>query len=207
MYPHSSPRALSYQDGMARGMTLVETVVYVSLFALIMLAIAQSVLYMYRTNSYAIQQASAVASAQHGVDVMVREIREAAYASDGSYPIVTLGPNTLTLYADIDGDPLVERIRYYVQGSSIMRGVVDPTGDPPSYGGAEVVSTLSDAVRNTDHGIPLFMFYDKNGALMTDYTRVADVRFVTVSVQVDIDPNRSPTPLLLRSSAALRNVP
>ena len=192
---------------MARGMTLVETVVYVSLFALIMLAIAQSVLYMYRTNSYAIQQASAVASAQHGVDVMVREIREAAYASDGSYPIVTLGPNTLTLYADIDGDPLVERIRYYVQGSSIMRGVVDPTGDPPSYGGAEVVSTLSDAVRNTDHGIPLFMFYDKNGALMTDYTRVADVRFVTVSVQVDIDPNRSPTPLLLRSSAALRNVP
>ncbi len=190
----------------SRGMGIVETIVYVGVFLMIMLAIVTSIQYFYRTNNYSIQQASAVTSAQRGIDTMVRELREAAYSSNGAYPIVSFGQNDLRFYANVDTDPLIEEVHYYVQGTSLMRGVIDPSGDPPSYANPEVASAISDNVRNVAHGIPIFTYYDTNGTQITDYTKIGDVRFISASVQVDVDPNRSPTPLTIRSSAALRNL-
>ena len=173
---------------------------------MIMLTIVSTLLYLYRTNDYAIEQASAVSSAQRGLDHIVREIREAAYASNGAYPIVSFSPNEFVFYADVDSDPFIEKVRYFMQGTALKRGVTDPVGDPPQYTSTEVVTQLSDNVRNVGHGVPVFVYYDNNGTQITDYTRIGDVRFVSVSVQVDVDPSRSPTPFLIRSSAALRNL-
>lgn len=187
-------------------MTALEVTVYVGVFTLVMLAIVTSVQYFYRSNNYTIQQADAVASAQRGIDRTVREIREAAYSSEGAYPIVSFGPNDFVLYSDVDSDPFIERIHYYVQSTSLMRGVVDPSGDPPAYTGSETASTLSTNVRNLDNALPIFTYYDKNGAQITNYANASDVRFVSISLQIDVDPSRSPTPILIRSSAALRNI-
>lgn len=187
------------------GLTLVETVVWVAIFALIIPAIAASVLYFYRTNKYALEQSSAVTSAQRGMDKMVRTIREAAYGSDGAFPIVSIGANDLVFYADTDSDPLIEKVHYFLSGTDLSQGIVDPAGDPPSYGGAEAVSTLSDYVRNQGQ-TATFNYYDKDGAEITDYSNRTAVRFVKMSVIVNVDPNRLPNQLTLSSSAALRNL-
>ena len=78
---------------MGRGMTMIETVVWISVFTFAMLALTTSVMYFYRTNNYAIEQASAVSSAQRGIENMVKTFREASYASNGAYPIVSIAPN------------------------------------------------------------------------------------------------------------------
>ncbi len=191
-------------------MTLLEVGVWIAIFSIVMVAVMNSILYFYRTNNYTIEQASAVTSAQRGIDRAVREIREAAYAANGAYPVVSFGANDFVFYSDIDSDSAAERVHFFLSTSggleSFTRGILNPSGDPPVYTGQEATSSISEYVRNTANSITTFIYYDKNGAQITDYTKIADVRFVSVNLGIDVDPNRSPTPLSLRSSAALRNL-
>ncbi len=188
------------------GISLIETVVWVSMFTAAMFAITSTVLAFYRTSNFAIQEASAITSAQRGLDSIVRAIREASYASNGAYPIVAIATSSLVFYAEVDGDAGVERVRYYLSGTNLMRGVVEPAGDPVLYTGAEVASVVSDSVRNNNENLTLFTYFDNDGALVGTTTLFGDVRFITVNISVDIDPNRTPTTTKLRSSAALRNL-
>lgn len=190
---------------------MLETVVWIGVFIAVLTAILSSIIYFYRTSGYAIEQASATASAQRGIDTMVRIVREASYGSDGSYPIVSMSTSSIVFYADVDTDPAIEKVRFYVATTSfnfqtLNQGIVNPVGDPPAYTGAEATSTLSEYVHNIDQGISAFTYYDKNGAEITDLTKVADLRFLTLTVVVDVNPIKSPTLLTFRSSAALRNI-
>ncbi len=188
-------------------MTLIETVIWVAIYTAAMIALCTSVLYFYRTAGYAIEQASAVASAQHGIDTMVKTIREASYASNGAYPIVSMSSNDIVFYANVNrNDPLVQRIHYFVQGTSIMQGMLEPAGDPPTYSGAEDVTLIAPYVRNIAIATTTFTYYDSNGAQILDYTKVGSVRFISANIVVDINPTNQPTQLMLRSSTALRNL-
>lgn len=171
-----------------------------------MLAIVSSIQYFYRTNTYAVEQSSAVSSAQRGIESMVKTMREASYASNGAYPIVSMAAHDFTFYSDVDSDPAIERIRYYVSGLSILRDVTDPTGDPPIYGAAQTSSIISETVRNIEQSVTTFQYYDANGALIADLSQIADVRYLTMNIVVNVDPNRLPNQLTLRSTAALRNL-
>jgi len=59
----------------ARGLSYVEAVVVVALFAVLMFAVVQSIAYFYRFNSYAISQSYQVSYAERGLDRLVREAR------------------------------------------------------------------------------------------------------------------------------------
>ena len=189
-----------------RGVTFIETLVWIVLFTLVMLAITQSVLYFYRTSNYVIQESTAISSAQRGIYSMVRVIREAAYSDTGAYPIVSMATSSFTFYANTDTHTPVEKVRYYISGTTLYLGVVNPSGDPAVYTGAEATTTLSDNIKNISQSVNLFTYYDQNGAQISDFTQIANVRFVTLNLVADIDPNRAPTLLTLRSSAALRNL-
>lgn len=190
----------------SRGMTLIEMLVSITVFLFAMIAIVSSVQFFYRTNTYAIEQASAVSSAQRSIEEVVKTLRETAYSSNGAYPIVAMGANDITFYADIDADIYIERVRYYVQGTSLFRDVTDPAGDPLTYGAAQTTSLVSDTVRNLEQGITTFRYYDQNGVQIVNYASVGDVRFIEINIVVNVDPNRLPNQLLLRSTAALRNL-
>lgn len=193
-------------ESKACGMTLIETVVWISITLSAMLAITTSVQYFYRTNSYAVEQASAITSAQRGIESVVKTIREAAYASDGAYPIISLATSSMSFYADIDDDPFIERLRFFIQDGALYRGLIDPTGDPPVYTNPETISQLSEYVRNVEQATDVFRYYDLNGNLMTNLSDITELRFVETTVIVNINPNRMPNQFTLRSTAALRNL-
>jgi Tfp pilus assembly protein PilV len=188
------------------GFTLIETLVWIAIFTASMVAIATSVILFYRTSNYAIEAATALTSTQRGMDSMVRVIREAAYSSVGAYPVIAMATSSFTFYANTDGDSLVERVRYYLSGTNIYMGLLKPTGDPASYTGSETVSLIADNIKNASSSVDLFTYYDSSGAQMSDLSKIADVRFVTINLVADIDPNRAPTDTELRSSATMRNL-
>lgn len=187
-------------------MTLIETLVWIAVLVIVFQALGLTLNYFYRTNRYAIEQANAVTSGQRGVDQMVRVMREAAYSSEGAFPIISIAANDFVFYADIDSDPLIERVHYYVQGTDIMRGVIEPTGDPLAYSGSETVERVAEFVRNTAAGTPLFRYYNEVGTEITNYSGWTTVRFVKVSLVVNVDESTLPNQLVLSSSAALRNL-
>lgn len=189
-----------------RGITALEAVVWIGIFTTAMLAIVSTLIYFYRTHSYTIEQASAITSAQRGLEQVVRTIREGAYSSQGAFPIVSIGANDFVFYADIDGDPLIERVHYYLSGTSLMRGVVEPTGNPPDYTGAETATVVAEHVRNAASGIAVFRYYDEIGAEITNYANWTGVRFVKVALAVDVNEVTLPNLLTIDSSAAIRNL-
>ena len=189
-----------------RGLTFIETLVWISIFTFAMLAIVTTLLSFYRTNRYTLEQADAVTSAQRALEESVRTIREGAYSSQGAFPIVSVNTNDFVFYADIDDDALIERVHYYLQGTNLMRGILNPTGNPPDYTGSETASAIAEYVRNTDQGISVFRYYDEIGSEITNYTNWTSVRFVSVNLAVNVNVATLPNQLTLSSSAAIRNL-
>ncbi len=189
-----------------KGLTLLETLVWVSITSMILLSIVNSIQFFYRTNTYAVEQSAAVTSAQRGIDNMIKTMREAAYSSTGAWPIISMSTSSFAFYADVDSDPFIEQIRFTLVGNSLIRGVIDPSGDPPVYTNPETTTSISDNVRNTEQNVAMFQYYDVNGTLIADLTRIAEVRFIQATVVVNINPDRLPNQFTLRSTAAFRNL-
>lgn len=189
-----------------RGMTFIEVLVWISVFTMVMLAIVSTLLYFYRTNAYTLEQAEAVTTAQRALEQSVRTIREAAYSSQGAFPIHSITANDFIFYADIDSDPTIERVHYYISGTNLMRGILEPTGNPPDYTGVESASVLGQHVRNTAQGLSTFQYYDELGSEITNFANWTSVRFVKVNLAVNVNVAVLPNQFVLSSSAAIRNL-
>ncbi len=190
-----------------RGFTLIETLVLLAVFTIIVMAIVSSLRFVYKGQRFAFEQADATRSARTGIERAVRDLRETSYADDGAYPIVAMATSSVTFYSDFDNDNKIERIRYFLDGTDFKRGIVESAGDPPMYTtSTEVVTTVSDNVRNTAVGVPLFTLYDKAGAVVSDFSEIDELAFVLVRIVVNLHPERAPDDFELRSSAALRNI-
>lgn len=197
---------LSAQAG-TKGFTIIETLVVISVFTLIMVAVSSSILYFYKSNRITLEQAYAINSARKGIEFMTRDIREIIYSDEGAYPIISIDANSFYFYSDIDRDDSVERIRYFIDGTDLKKGLTEASGDPPQYlDGNEMISIVSDSTRNIEQAIPVFEFFDEQGVEITDYDNISDVAFVKVNLVVNINANRLPDEFTLRSSATLRNL-
>ncbi|MAJ97255.1 hypothetical protein CL644_00820 [bacterium] len=190
-----------------RGFTLLEAVVLLGIFVLIVGAIVSSLRYVYRGQRFAFEQADATRSARTGIERAVQDLREASDADNGAYPIIAMATSSVSFYSDYDNDNKIEQIRYFIDGSDFKKGIIESAGNPPTYNaGSEVVTTIATDVRNNAIGTPMFTYYDKSGVLMSDYTDIAQLAFVTLRLVVNLHPERAPDDFELRSSAALRNI-
>jgi type II secretory pathway pseudopilin PulG len=206
MYTQIQKILISPSEDM-RGFTFLETVVAVAITGVVMATLGGGIAYFYRTNSYVLEQAQAVDSARRGIEFSVRDLREATYGDDGSYPVQLASSNTITFFSDIDGDASVEKVRYYLSGTTLYRGVTESAGAPLTYVGApEKTYIIADHVRNSNFGLPAFTFIDTAGNILAEPINVAEVAFVTMSVVVNINPNRAPEEFTLSGSAMLRNL-
>jgi prepilin-type N-terminal cleavage/methylation domain-containing protein len=190
---------------MKNGFTLVETLVAISIFTILILAISFSIVYFYRASAYDIQQAQAIDSARRGIDAMVREIREATYADTGAYLIDSAGEQIFIFYSDIDKEQNIEKIRYFLDGKILKKGETEATGTPREYKPEnEKISILSEYVQNGSK--PIFSYFDKNNNQITDLSKVGDITLVKVRLIIDVNPLRPPGDFTLISNAQIRNL-
>ncbi len=191
-----------------RGFSLVETIVVVALFTVVMLAVTESIATFYRLNAYTIAQSYQVDTARRGTEQLVRDLREMTFADDGTFPLTLMGDYQVGFYSDVDHDNSVEYITYSLSSTTLQKKIFNATGSPPVYSttSPESTMTLTEYTQNTLQGIPIFVYYDGEGNKATATTTVTDIRYIEVSVIVNIDPIRDPGQYMLRSSAALRNL-
>ena len=136
----------------------------------------------------------------------MRNLREASYGSDGSYPIEIATSTLITFYANDDTDTQIERITYSLQNGRFYRIVQNPTGNPLSYAGAApATSTIASSVTN---GIatPVFQYYDNAGNLLPLPVNISKISSIKTTVIIDVNVNRAPVPFTLSGAATLRNL-
>ncbi len=96
------------------GFSLLEAIIVIFIFALMMAVLSGLVLMLYQTHSYEWQQSIALGEARKGIEIMVKEIREARQGENGAFPIEKAGDKEFIFYSDIDNDGKTERVRYFL---------------------------------------------------------------------------------------------
>ena len=187
-----------------KGFTLIETIITIFVFTLTMGAIAGFIVMGYRTQGYAFQQSQAINEARRGIETMVKEIREARTAEDGSYVINGTQDNEFSFYSDVDKDEKIEKVRYFLEGTDFKKGIIEPQGAPAVYPAeGEEVIILSQYVRNSP---PIFRYFDGDGQELSSPVRKKDTKLMRVYLIININPDRAPQDYELSSEAQIRNL-
>jgi|ETNmetMinimDraft_26_1059896.scaffolds.fasta_scaffold17116_2 hypothetical protein len=191
------------------GASLIELVITVGIFTILMPALLFFLLTLYENFYFITGYDTAILNGQKTLQRMVGEIRQGRQAENGAYAIVDASDQSFTFYANIDSDDDVERVRYSLSGIDIIRGIIEPTGDPPTYiVGSEATTTINSTVRN--NATPIFYYYNDNYAgtstPLTTPVTPSDVRYVEISLYIDDDITTSPTSTIFSSAAQIRGL-
>lgn len=188
------------------GFSLLEITVVMTIFLFLVVASYDFITQTFSASTFSIEQDDASRTARKAADVMVKEIREAAYSSRGDYLFNTLATSTLIFYSNVDSDSNKEKVRYFLSGTRLMRGVIKATGTPLQYLDAnELISPIVYYINN--QSLPIFTYYDTNNNLIADpTTNKLLVRLVHVGLLINVTPGRAPKDYFLDSDIEIRNL-
>lgn len=194
------------------GYSLFEIIVAMAIFLIALTIISGFIRRGYESNRFSLELLDAVNFAKKGIDAMAKEIREANYAENGDYPIVEAKDQSIIFYSDIDSDASVERVRYYLNGTDLMKGIIEPTATQPIQypSGSESVALVTQYIRNNTS--PIFYYY--NGNYPADTTNnplvtpanVNQIKLVRLFLKINIDPIKAPGDFNLEIFSQIRNL-
>ena len=191
------------------GFTIIEILTSIFVLSLIVLLIGSFQKNVFSLNSIIQSGLTVQQEGRKALKTIIPEIRSISSSSTGSYPLAEVQQNSIIFYSDIDGDGLKERLRYFLDGNILKRGVLKPTGDPAQYIlGNEAVSEFVHEIANgaTD----IFNYYDTNYDGATDPLlypiNILNVRLIEITLIIDGNGSRPPVPVTLKSKASMRNL-
>ncbi len=191
------------------GFTLFELVITTFVVALVGGAVYAFQTNVISVNTFLQDSLTGQQEARTTVRRFVTEARSIQIPNNGAFPIATVNPTEFTFYSDVDYDGTRERVRYFLSGSTLRRGIVEPSGDPLAYDPDD--ETADDVVHNVANGgTAIFSYYDANydgtTAPLASPVDVTEVRLVKITLIIDRDPNRPPGPSTITTQTSLRNL-
>lgn len=193
-----------------RGFTMVEMVISIAIFSVISLVVSSFAKDVFSLNYFLQGSLNAQIDSQHIVKVMITELREAGPSVLGAYPIAVASSSSITFYSDVNNDGLKDKVRYFVSGADLKRGIVSPAGNPLTYVDAnEKQSTIVTGFVSSST-LPLFQYfpstYTGTTSPLTSPVDIPSIRLVKITVIIDKDPNRSPVKIITTSQVNIRNL-
>ena len=190
----------------AGGFTIIETLFGVSIFVLVMLALTFFSRNIWSYNSFISAGLTDADTGRQTIKTMTSEIRTASAANTGAYVISLANVDAFTFYSDIDDDGLKEKVRYFLNGPLLQKGVIKPTGNPLTYSGTETILTLVSNVTNSS----IFEYYNKDyagtEAPLSFPVNIPSIRLIKITITTDKDANRPPAPMTFSTQVSIRNL-
>ncbi|MBD3311835.1 MAG: prepilin-type N-terminal cleavage/methylation domain-containing protein, partial [Candidatus Magasanikbacteria bacterium] len=144
-----------------KGYTLTELVVALGVFTIFLVFASYILVYSLRSNSIIFEQLTTQSESRRTMKEVTDKIRIAEESSLGSFAIEMADDYELIIYANIDEDVYRERVRFWLDNTTLKEGIIEPTGNPLEYlPENESVVELSHNVVNYEQGEPLFLYYD-----------------------------------------------
>lgn len=195
-------------NGNKAGFTLMEVLITISIFVLVGMAVWTFQKDIYVFNSVLSDSIALQTELRKAFKIMSAEIRSLSTSSIGAYPLVTTTATNFTFYCDTDNDGLKERIRYFVDGNVLKKGVLKPTGNPLAYNPAN--ESISPMINDLTVTNSVFQYYDSNydgtTAALAQPVNILSVKLVKITVKVDHQPNRPPGEVTMETQVAIRNL-
>ncbi|MGE5392140.1 MAG: type II secretion system protein J [Candidatus Saccharibacteria bacterium] len=147
------------------GYTLIEAVVVVFVFSMIVYGVIMLVSNLLGGSNKQGNLLNGSDQARRVGAAFTNELRRSSNGINGAFPIGLAGDQEILFYSNIDSSPDIERVRYYSQNGSLMKGVVKPSGGIYNLA-AETVSAVQNDLGNG--ATPVFYYYS------SDYDGTAD---------------------------------
>ncbi len=193
-----------------KGFTLMELIVAIGIFVIIAFAANWLFVRGLRYNNVIWEQLTTQSEGRRAIQQVVDIVRKAEESSVGSYPIELADEYELIIFANVDDDSFRERVRFWLDGTTFKRGIVQPSGNPLNYSGAEDVVELAHDVVNITKPEPLFLYYNESYTGTEDPlstpASVVDVKVVRIRLELEKDPTETPIPLQVESTVHIRNL-
>ena len=193
------------------GFTLVEVLVATFIFAVVVAGAAGFLVYHLKNYSFSFEEYQSINHAQFAMTMMLRELREARSGDNGAWTLEQTDDNTIVFFSDVTGDSRTDRVRYFLDGTDLKKGVIEPTQVPVSYPTInEQITTIASFVNLA--GNPLITYY--NGSWPSDTVnnplsnanRILNTRYVSVYLRIDVNPDYAAQPYELTSGVTIRSL-
>lgn len=191
------------------GFSLIEILVEIGIFTLIGIAIYTFQRDVFSLNRVIVSNLSVQDEVRRSLKVMSAEIRTASPSSLGAYALTQTATSSFTFYSNIDSDASKERVRYFLSGTTLKKGVIKPSGSPLTYNPAsEIVTELIHDLANATTSI--FSYYDEDydgtSPSLDEPIDISAVRLVKITLVIDKDPAALPAPMTLTTQVSIRNL-
>ncbi|MCX8009110.1 MAG: prepilin-type N-terminal cleavage/methylation domain-containing protein [Patescibacteria group bacterium] len=194
-----------------KGFTLIEIILATFLFSSIVGFTAIFFIFYLRNYSFSFEQQQVVSEAQGAITLMMKEIRKIRNGDNGSWPLVQTDDRIFVFYSDVTNDGRTDRVRYFLDGRELKRGVIQPTAVPVTYPPQnEIITTIARFVEATNSAI--FRYYNGNwpGDTMNNplppSQRILNTRFVEVTLTINPTQNFAAKPFQLSSGVSIRSM-
>lgn len=189
-----------------KGFTLIEVIITVTIFVIFIVLSTNFVINGLKMTRYSDEQETAVKNTRDVLNSMVAEIRESAQSDTGDYLLDVVEPQEFSFYSDVDSDTYAEKIRYFIDGLELKKGIIQATGTPLEYPASEeVISVIADYINNQSD--PIFSYYNKNYTVVASSTADKDdIRLIHVFLKINVTPEIMPADYLMNMDIQIRNL-
>jgi len=188
----------------------MELVVVIGIFSIISIGVAWLLIRSNRDTLIIWEQLTTQSDGRKVLEQVVDDVRRAEISSVGSFPLVSTGEYNLTFYANIDDDLLREKVHYWIDGTTLKKGVLKPSGEPLAYTGNENVVEIAHSVVNQEKSVPVFLYFDESysgsESELVQPVSVTNVHVIRVQLELEKDPTETPVPLHVESTVHVRNL-
>ncbi len=170
------------------GFTILELLVAVSIFSGLMIMAALLFTNVFTGSNQQVFALSNVDQARLVTSQFTNEMRNATTGVEGSAPLNTASDNQIIFFSRAASPgATVNRIRYYLNGINLYKGVTLPSGNPPNYNLAQESNIIVQ--RDMTNGVtPIFTYYDGNyagaGNALAQPVNINSIKFVKINLIV-----------------------
>lgn len=189
-----------------KGFTLIEILVYILIFSSLVFMSTDFVISGLRATTFGIEQEEATRAAKKTVDYMTLEIRQARTSNRGDYLLDDVSSQSFSFYSNIDDDSNIEKIRYFIDGDTLKKGIIKPTGSPLQYISAnENIEIVAEYVNN--QAIDAFTYFDTNQTKIINPGGDKDkIRLINVHLLINVTPEIMPADYIIDMNIHFRNL-
>ncbi len=192
------------------GFTVVEMLIAIFIITVVGIAVVNFQLDIFSLNKISNNNLIAQEDARKALKSMTAEIRSISQPITGSYAIAETATSSFTFYSNIDTDVSIEKIRYFLSGTTLKKGTIKPTGNPPlTYSPAN--ETFKEVVHNIANATSsIFSYYNENydgtSPSLPQPVDASLVRLVKINIIIDDNLLKSPSALNMTTQVSIRNL-
>ena len=141
--------------------TLIEILVAMGIAIMIMLFIGYFIRNVINFETFFTGEIGIQQELLQTQQTIIPEVRSMRISAVGGYPIAEATSSSFTFFSDIDGDNVIEQVRYFTSSTILEKSVTKPVGNPLVYNPANQI--ITDMVHNLDMSTSsIFSYYDAN---------------------------------------------